>query len=216
MGITTKNPGDARRKLGFVAWIVYELLVSNGYWTSAGLIGVALMVVVVASQYQGRAIKIMDCTSLSYFVAATILIVSDRAGYLQRNHQLVVWGLFAVVAWTTLAVGAPFTLQYTRPKTSPAMWDNPDFLRMNRNMTAVWAVIFTLGSVLGEVVRKYGHPLPFGLIVPMAAMAFGVLFSLLYPRCYGARFVVAEEESNTRSARAASDQPSAIRNARSL
>jgi all-trans-retinol 13,14-reductase len=216
MGITTKAPGDVVRRLGFVAWIVYELLASNGYWTSAGLMGVALTVVVVATQYRGRAIKLMDCTSLSYFVVATILIVGGRAGDLQRNHQVVVWGLFAVVAWITLAVRAPFTLQYTRPNTSPAIWDNPDFLRMNRNMTAVWAAIFTLGSVLGEVVRKYGHPLLFGLIVPMAAMVLGVLFSLLYPRRYGARFVAAEAERNTPGHRAAAEQPSAIGNARSL
>jgi hypothetical protein len=194
MGMTIKDPGNAARVLGYVAWIVYALLAESGYWTSAGLIAAALMVVVVAIEYQCRAIKIMDCTSLGYFVAETILVLSGNAGYLQRNHhhQTVVWGIFAMVAWITLAFGTPFTLQYTRAKTATAMWDHPDFLRMNRNMTAVWAVIFTLGSVLGEVVRKYGHPQLFGLIVPTAAMVFGAAFSWLYPRRYGARFVVAE------------------------
>jgi hypothetical protein len=219
MEIATKDPVDAVRKLGFVAWLVYALLAENGYWTSAGLIGATLMVVVVAVEYQCGAIKIMDCTSLGYFLGETILIVSGRAGYLQRNHhhQTVVWGLFAIVAWITLAVRSPFTLQYTRPKTPTALWDNPDFLRMNRHMTTVWAVIFTLGSVLGEVVRKYGNPQLFGLIVPTAAMVFGAVFSWLYPRRYSARLVVPEEEDrNAPNARAASDQLSAIRNARSL
>jgi hypothetical protein len=66
-------------------------------------------------------------------------------------------------------------------------WDDPGFNQMNRHMTAVWVLIFALGAVLGEIAMRHGHLVLFGMIIPSAAMAFGLVFSQLYQRRYAAR-----------------------------
>jgi all-trans-retinol 13,14-reductase len=183
-----RNSGGVAPKLGYVAWIVYGLLARGDRWPSAGLAGVALMVVVVATEYRRRAIKVMDCTSLAYFAAETLIVLISGTAFIQRYHLALVWGVFAAVAWLTIIVGSPFTLQYTREQMPREIWGDPAFYQMNRRMTEVWAVIFTLGMVLGEFAMRYGHRLILGVIVPMAAMGAGVVFSRLYPRRYAAGF----------------------------
>jgi all-trans-retinol 13,14-reductase len=192
--MSTKAPGphdnrmDAVAMLVYAVWIVYGLFAAGDRWLSAGLAGAAIMVVVVATEYRRRAIKLMDCTSLGYFAAETLIVLTSGAAFIQRYHLALVWGVFAAVAWLSIMVGSPFTLQYTREQMPRETWDDPAFYQMNRRMTEVWAVIFTLGTVLGEIVVRYGHRLLLGMIVPMAAMGVGLIFSQRYPRRYVARF----------------------------
>ena len=68
------------------------------------------------------------------------------------------------------------------------VWDSPAFFQMNRRMTELWSVIFTICTVLGEISMRYGHVLLLGIIVPMAAMGFGLVFSQLYPRRFADLF----------------------------
>jgi hypothetical protein len=70
-----KYSGGLLPKLGYVVWIVYGPLAESNRWLSAGLIGTVFMVAVVAAQYRQREIKLMDCTSLGYFVVETMTVL---------------------------------------------------------------------------------------------------------------------------------------------
>jgi len=188
MDVAAKAPAGVLAKLGFVSWIVYGGLAGADRWLSAGLAGLALTVVVVATQHRRRAVKLMDCTSLGYFTAETLIVFVSGTAFIQRYHLAFVWGVFAVVAWLTVIVGFPFTLQYTREQMPREVWDNPAFYQMNRRMTELWSVIFTLGMVLGGISMRYGHVLLLGMIIPMAAMGVGLVFSQLYPRRFADQF----------------------------
>jgi hypothetical protein len=143
---------------------------------------------VIAAQYRLRAVKLIDCTSFGYFAAETLTVLSGGAAFIQRYHLALAWGVFAVVAWLTVILCLPFTLQYTREQMPREVWDDPFFYQMNRTMTELWSVIFTLGAVLGDIATRYGHRLLLGVIVPMAAMGVGIIFSQLYPRRFARRF----------------------------
>ena len=204
MGAAAKDPYGAATKLGYVAWIVYGVFAGNDRWLSAGLAGAVITAVVVALEYRRRAIKVMDCTSLGYFAAAMLTVLVSGTALLQRYHLVLVWGVFAVVAGITLIAGVPFTFQYAREQAPRELWNDPAFYQMNRRLTAVWVVIFTLGAVLGEIAMSFGHMLLCGLIIPMAAMVFGLVFSQLYPRRYAARFAQAGQGGPSRLAQATS------------
>src|SRR3954469_19697670 len=51
-------------------------------------------------------------------------------------------GALAVIALASLAVGQPFTLSIARRSTPAALWDHPEFIRLNRFITSVWTVAF--------------------------------------------------------------------------
>lgn len=188
---TARRPGGLMTKLGFVAWVVYGVLSSRGWWLSAGLAGTTLVLLIVVAQWRVRGVKLMDCTSLSYFVGEMLMILASGPAFVQRYHLALVWGVFAAVAWFTVFAKRPFTEQYTREQMPREVWDTPEFYRMNRRMTEVWSIIFTLGMVLGEISMQYGHTLLLGMIIPMAAMGFGFVFSQRYPRRFTRRLAPA-------------------------
>ena len=74
------NPFGAASNLGFVVWVVYWILYALGHWTAAAMAGLAVMLVIVASENRTANVKIIDLTSLGFFVLALsmLLTVGDQ------------------------------------------------------------------------------------------------------------------------------------------
>ncbi|HLW70008.1 MAG TPA: hypothetical protein VKS22_05245 [Candidatus Binataceae bacterium] len=174
--------------LGIVLWAVYGVLAEEGQLLRAGLICFALAAGIIAMQYRRGAVKTMDCTSLVYFGGVVLVVLAGGARFITHYHLLMVWGIFAAVAWATLILGFPFTLQYARERAPHEVWETPVFQHMNVRMTQVWAIIFTACATLGAISLDVGHTLMLGLIVPGIAMMFGFIFSRRYPKRFAAQF----------------------------
>jgi all-trans-retinol 13,14-reductase len=153
--------------------------------------GLAMTLLIVVDEYRRRSVKIMDCTSLGYFALAAALSATSAAHTLERYHVLVVWGLFAAVAWITLAAGFPFTVQYARESASREALGNPLFARINKTLTLMWAAIFTFGALLGLMIFAVGHAFLLGVAIPMSAMGVGYIFNIEYSK----RFVAPAAKS---------------------
>jgi all-trans-retinol 13,14-reductase len=109
---------------------------------------------------------------------------------MQRFELPIVWGAFAIVAWITLLVGFPFTLQYAREQAPRDVWDSPGFYQMNVHLTLAWALVFTISTVLGALAMVVGYGLMLGVIIPIGGMAFAFIFSKRYPNRFIAQFEV--------------------------
>ena len=102
----------------------------------------------VMREYRHGAVDIVDGTSLSFFVLVLLTIVATGHDLFSNYRIIAAWGIFALVAWATLVAGFPFTLQYSRERVLREMWNATSFLTMNVIMTLVWAVIFTMDTIL--------------------------------------------------------------------
>jgi hypothetical protein len=171
-----------------VMWVVYGQLTGAGHWIDAGMIGLALSTVMVAADYHRGAVKVMNATSVGYFLLEMMIVVFAGRAFMQRYHLPIVWGVFALVAWITLAIGAPFTSQYAREHTPSELWNGPTFHRMNVHLTVVWSLIFTLGAVLGALTMVIGHVGLLGGVIPSFGMLVGLLFGSRYPKRFTAAF----------------------------
>jgi hypothetical protein len=180
--------------LGIVVWVAYGFFSGRGQWLDAGIAGLAILALIVTMQYRRRAVKIMDCTSLSYFTAETFLVLAGGVWLIIEYHLVIVWGLFAAVAWTTLIIHFPFTLQYARQTAPREVWDHPLFHRINVRLTEAWAVIFTLGAIECAICLRLGHTLLLGLILPGSGMVFGFVFSNQYPKRFADQFTITEAD----------------------
>ena len=92
----------------------------------------------------------------------------------------------ALAAFTfgSLLVGNPFTLPYAKETTPREYWDFPVFLRINRVITLVWALAFTVAAVAGlygDAVLDQPDNFWTAWIIPIAAMLFAFSFSEWYP-----------------------------------
>jgi hypothetical protein len=165
-----------------MAWLVYGALYLSGFWLAGCMAGFAVTLLIVVDEYRRGVIKIMDCTSLGYFALAATLSATSAGHTLERYHVLVVWGLFAAVAWMTLVAGCPFTVQYASEGASREALGSPLFARINKTLTMMWAAIFTFGALLGLMIFAVGHAFLLGVAIPMSAMGIGYIFNNEYTK----------------------------------
>jgi hypothetical protein len=170
--------------MGFAAWLVYGLLGAWGYWRTAACAGLIIMLEIVAWEVHARRVKIIDCTSLGFFLLAIVELVSLGEGYFIRYQVVFGWGLFAVVAWVTMIAGVPFRLQYARERAPHDRWNESGFLGVHFRLSVAWASIFTLDTILAAIALGVGHRSLLVVIVPGASMLLGFALTVLYPAHY--------------------------------
>lgn len=175
-------------KVGFLVWLVYGILYALGHWTAAAVAGLVIMLVIVASESRTTNVKIIDLTSLGFFVLALIMLLTVGGQVFDRYHIILVWGVFAVVTWVTILIGFPFTLQLARESAPREVWSEPLFYRVHLRLTTVWGLIFTFDTTLAVVARGGSYVRMLSVIIPGASMIFGLAFSRMYLTRYRSRF----------------------------
>jgi hypothetical protein len=179
----TKAPNFA-----WIPWLIYVVGAASGYWLWALAGGALAMLVVVAIEYRHHATKIVDCTSLGFFIVMLAAAFATGQWIIAGYNVLIVWTAFAVVFWTTIAIGAPFSLQYARERAPSSAWHHPIFIRANYRISLLWAVISTINALLGLAMLKSPHPIIVGIIAPTVLMVFAYAASDWYGKRVSAKF----------------------------
>jgi len=182
---------DRSSILAITAWLIYGTLYVAGFWFAGCVAGFVVMLVIVANEYRRGGLRIMDCTSLGYFALAATISATSAANTFDKYHVVIVWGVFAAVAWTTLAAGLPFTIQYARESVPREAWNSPLFVHINTTLTVMWATIFTFGAIMGVMTIAVGHAFLLGIAIPMSAMGVGYAFNNEYPKRFADRLDLA-------------------------
>ncbi len=185
---TEKPAPGVLSNAGFIAWGLYGVLIIAGHPTAAVCVGLAAMIALVTREYRYGALKIIDCTSLSFFALALLTIVTTGRDLFSNYRFIAAWGIFAAVAWATLLAGFPFTLQYARERAPREVWNAPPFITMNMIMTTVWTLIFTLDTLLAILARRGHYVLTLDAVIPAVTMVLGYAFNRFYPEHFGKRF----------------------------
>ncbi|MGA8057296.1 MAG: hypothetical protein WB999_03585 [Candidatus Binataceae bacterium] len=173
---------------GFVAWGLYGVLIVLGHPTAAVCVGLVVMLALVTREYRHGAVNIVDCTSLSFFVLALLTIVTTGHDLFSNYRIIAAWGIFAVVAWATLVAGFPFTLQYSRGRAPREMWNATSFLTMNVTMTLIWAVIFTMDTILAALALRGRYVSLLDVVIPTLTLVLGYAFNHFYSEYLRKRF----------------------------
>jgi hypothetical protein len=182
---------------GVLAWDLYGVLIVLGHPAAAVCVGIVVMLALVMREYRHGSVNIVDCTSLSFFVLALLTIVTTGHGLFSIYRTIAAWGIFAVVAWATLIAGFPFTLQYARERAPREMWNATSFLTMNVIMTLVWAVIFTMDTILAALALRGRYVLLLDVVIPTLTLVLGYAFNHFYPEYLCKRIDIAS--ANVRS-----------------
>ena len=140
--------------LSFAPWISF-LIIAQGslFRLELGLV-VALVLTVgmgVARLHRG----VILWTGLIFFTYATVAVMAFGDMWTVRHMGVLANGALAAGSWFTIAVGKPFSVDYARAHTDPALWHDPVFIRTNVIITAAWAATFTVNAMLawGKMVQ---------------------------------------------------------------
>src|SRR5271170_2024 len=142
--------------LGLAVWVVYGILYALGHWTAAVVAGLAIMLAIVAREIRAADVKVVDLTSLGFFVLALIMLSTLGDEVFNRYHIILVWGMFAVATWATILIDFPFTHQLVRESAQQEVRSEP-FHRVHLRLTTVWGIIFTLDTALAVVALGGRH-----------------------------------------------------------
>jgi hypothetical protein len=133
--------------LAFAPWIAF-LIIAHG---SLFRLELGLVVALVLSVGMGVARLqrgIILWVGLLFFVYATVAVAVFHSMWAVHYMGVLANGTLAAGSWLTIVIGKPFSLDYARAHTDPALWKQPAFIRTNVIITSVWAMIFTVNTVL--------------------------------------------------------------------
>lgn len=171
--------------VGFVPWVAFAVLASQGWRLSGFAAGLLLAGLLLAWELSRGRVKATEVAATAYFGVQVLLAGIGWRG-LERYDLALLYGALAAMAWTTLAIGNPFTLQYAREDWPPVFWDDPAFRALNTALSVLWAAIFTANTALiaGAVQRPTLPVWLFAVVLPNGAVVLGALLSLVLPRVY--------------------------------
>jgi hypothetical protein len=180
--ITTTKPRKWAMGIlpAFAPFIVFALA-DRMVGPMEGLIAGALVAAALAARdciIPGRAAKILEiCTLLLFGDLALYAALGGPIGSVIGVRLCVVAGLLLIVL-VSMAVGRPFTLQYARDQVASDLWGNPEFVRTNYIITAVWTLAFTL-MVIAELALPYMPSLPrrVGIVAVILALIGAMKFT---------------------------------------
>ena len=175
---------------GFLPWLVYIFGSAGNHWGVATAGGMIMCLVYLSVLSRQATIKLMDWTTLAFFVTASILTIGLHSNVLATYTVMIIWSFFAVAGWASVILGRPFTAAYAREEQPPEVWDLPIFHRINWIMTLFWCGLFSVNVGFGVIAVMVGGNLgrlvP-GFLIPTGLLIYGFVFSRRFPMRYVAR-----------------------------
>lgn len=135
--------------LSFLPWIIFLALKSYTGEVTALSISIILSIL---SPERKRLMKrfLISWIVLLSMVAMLILYIIPHFEVSSMLRGIIMTGSFAVMAWISLIINKPFTIQYAKEEVPQDKWTTPGFLKVNQIITAVWATAMTI-NVLASV-----------------------------------------------------------------
>ena len=174
----------------FLPWLVYIFASGGNHWGVATAGGMIMCLVYLSGLSRQATIKLMDWTTLAFFVTASILTIGLHSNVLATYQVMIIWSFYAVAGWASVVLGRPFTAAYAREVQPPEVWDLPIFHRVNWIMTLFWCGLFSVNVFFGVIAVMVGGNLgrlvP-GFLIPTGLLIYGFIFTRRFPMRYVAR-----------------------------
>ncbi|MFJ2595920.1 hypothetical protein [Streptomyces erythrochromogenes] len=184
--------------VGMAPWIIFSLLVGPGrFELSVTLALVTAVGLIVLSRVvnRGTSWKLLELADVVFFAAMAVVGLLASAGtlrWLETYAGEVANITLAVIAFGSMAVRMPFTIQYAREQVDPSIWNTPGFLRTNYVITGVWGLAFLVAAAAGaygDLVLHNPNNIWTGWIIQILAIVAALKFTDWYPDVVRARAV---------------------------
>jgi carotenoid cleavage dioxygenase len=140
--------------LGFLPWILYFTLLGKAPSQLHFAITVAAITAIVLELKSLKKGFILSWGTLIFFVFLYIAVVILKNAWIAQHEWIFSNGMLSLIAFGSLAIQCPFTLQYAREQVPEEKWQHPVFIRINFILTTAWGFAFLLSLGL-HIIRHY-------------------------------------------------------------
>ena len=163
-------------------WILYSLMINylhiNAIYSAITSIIVTLL---LGLSYLKKCyiISWIVLINLSFVLLLELFLPGT---YIQRDPWLLSSLILSMIAWISIAIHKPFTMQYARESLPKEKWIHPSFIRINKMVSLTWAIIFSLSFFLHVMIME--NLLNYIVLTKMIFIltAVGIVFSIYYPK----------------------------------
>ncbi len=169
---------------GFLAWIVFLLLPTNGWEPLRRAVVISLIISVVFSWKQLRDGFILAWATVAFFLLCAIAFYGFEWIWL-ANHMAIIANTFlAGIIWFTVLIGKPFTLQYARADLPPEQWYDEGLVRSCRTIAIFWGMLLPVPVAFNVFQLFYPTALPGAVYFSISVFCifFGIFGTRVYTR----------------------------------
>jgi hypothetical protein len=161
----------AKFLLGFLPWILFLLLPTDGWDPLRRAVVVCMIISVIFGWKELRKGFILQWASTLFFLFCTISFYGFSWAWLAEHMGIISNGFLTAVIWFTVLIGQPFTLQYVRADLPREKWYDEDMIRGCRFIAIFWGTLLFVPTAFSI----------FRLFYPLALPAY--FYSYLNPLC---------------------------------
>ncbi len=168
--------------LGFAPFIIFALLTNISVDLALWAALAAAFVIAIRDFAHTRILRVLDVGSTALFGLLALYTGFIQPSLSSQAVRLAIDGGLLMIALSSMIIGNPFTLEYSREQVPEKMWHAPHFVRTNYIITGVWAFAFaamTAADAAATFNKRF--PLTLDVAAGLAALTLAVAFTARYP-----------------------------------
>lgn len=169
--------------LAFAPWIVFGLISGPSFFSLEIAIIISLAITLILGYKTMRKWYILPWVTFTFFVLAFITIVLMKNIWVATHMKILSYMVLVAVAWGSILVGLPFTMQYAKEEVDKSLWNTKSFIRTNQIITAFWGAVFfiNLGMSYYMFLHKVMGQWTF-MVVGWVLILIGLVFTTEYTK----------------------------------
>jgi len=173
--------------VGFLPWIFYFILVGPTRGQHQLAITAALGLTLLLDFNTLKKGFILTWGTLIFFSGLLFSTFFVASNWPEQHANLIGNSALTLIAWFSLVINRPFTLQYAREQVPQEFWEMPGFLFVNQMITFIWALSFLIMTIM-SVYQSMFNPWIYQMI-SYGPSVFAIWFTQRFPDWYkGYRF----------------------------
>lgn len=140
----------------FLPWIIFSIMYrSSREWFLIAVVA-ALAYILLFEREDLKARMILTWVTLIYFSALLVCSALLPLKWIEMNSDILSNFVLMAIAFGSLIVKKPFTMQYAKQSVAAWKWQHPLFIQINTILTSMWGVLFSL-TLIADYSYAY-HP----------------------------------------------------------
>jgi pimeloyl-ACP methyl ester carboxylesterase len=128
---------------------------------------------------------IFEWGSLLFFFSLFTLVVATPNNWCIINAPLLAFYTLAITCWISIILRKPIAMQYAKLNVTKELWSTSLFYRVNNIVTVLWALVFSIISMLYTVHKfVWGGTLWLTTLIPTTLLLLITWFTFWFPEWY--------------------------------